>query len=189
MITEIFGFLIIAGAVIVFALRHHLQREKEADAEEMAVSTKKLRYELEHSADEIIDRMAAHMDRLEKLIVEADQRIGQLDVRLEELKRREEQRGTERADVESFSRLLHASVAEPEPFIEPEKEQVPVEAVQENDKPAEADAGVADTLPETNTKRARELLQEGYSNEEIAKETGMGRGAIELVRQMEKRKK
>ena len=38
-----------------------------------------------------------------------------------------------------------------------------------------------------NAAKAKALLRSGYSVEETARETGMGRGAIELLKEMNKR--
>ncbi len=71
MTTEILGFIIIAGAVIVLVARHQLSRAED-DPEVLEAATGRLRYELEQSADEIISRMTEHVDRLERLLREAD---------------------------------------------------------------------------------------------------------------------
>jgi hypothetical protein len=71
MTTEILGFIIIVGAIIVLLARRQLQKVEE-DPEVMEASAGRLRYELEQSADEIINRMAGHIDHLEGLLREAD---------------------------------------------------------------------------------------------------------------------
>lgn len=95
MTTEILGFIIIVGAVIVLLARRQMQKADE-DVEALEISADKLRRELEQSADEIIGRMAGHIDHLEKLLREADyktdileRRIGEAEnLRLEEPSRR-----------------------------------------------------------------------------------------------------
>ena len=86
MTTEILGFLIIVGAIIVLLARRQLQRVEE-DPEVMEASAGRLRYELEQSADEIINRMAGHVDHLEALLREADYKAELLQQRIDELKR------------------------------------------------------------------------------------------------------
>ena len=71
MTTEILGFIIILGAVIVLLARQHLNKSED-DPEVLEAATGRLRYELEQSADEIINRMTEHIDRLEKMLREAD---------------------------------------------------------------------------------------------------------------------
>lgn len=95
MTTEILGFIIIVGTVIVLLARRQMQKADE-DVEALEVSADKLRRELEQSADEIIGRMAGHIDHLEKLLREADyktdileRRIGEAEnLRLDEPSRR-----------------------------------------------------------------------------------------------------
>ena len=95
MTTEILGFIIIVGAVIVLLARRQMQKADE-DVEAVEVSADRLRRELEQSADEIIGRMAGHIDHLEKLLREADyktdileRRIGEAEnLRLDEPSRR-----------------------------------------------------------------------------------------------------
>ena len=95
MTTEILGFIIIVGAVIVLLARRQMQKADE-DVEALEISADKLRRELEQSADEIIGRMAGHIDHLEKLLREADyktdileRRIGEAEnLRLDEPSRR-----------------------------------------------------------------------------------------------------
>ena len=65
MTTEILGFIIILGAVIVLLARQHLNKSED-DPEVLEAATGRLRYELEQSADEIINRMTEHVDRLER---------------------------------------------------------------------------------------------------------------------------
>lgn len=84
MTTEILGFIIIVGAVIVLAARHHLNRAED-DPEVLEAATGRLRYELEQSADEIISRMTEHVDRLERLLREADYKAGVLQERISRL--------------------------------------------------------------------------------------------------------
>ena len=84
MTTEILGFIIIAGAVIVLAARHQLNKAED-DPEVLEAATGRLRYELEQSADEIISRMTEHVDRLERLLREADYKAEVLQERIRQL--------------------------------------------------------------------------------------------------------
>ena len=63
MTTEILGFIIIIGAVLVFVARRHIQKAED-DPEVLEASTGRLRYELEQSADEIISRMTEQLQKL-----------------------------------------------------------------------------------------------------------------------------
>lgn len=84
MTTEILGFIIIVGAIIVIFARRQLQKADD-DTEALEASAGKLRFELEQSANEIIDRMAGHIEHLEELLQEAEYKTGLLEDRLDEL--------------------------------------------------------------------------------------------------------
>ncbi|ORU00373.1 hypothetical protein D081_0896 [Anaerovibrio sp. JC8] len=86
MTTEILGFIIIVGAIIVFLARRQLQKAED-DPDVMEASAGRLRYELEQSADEIINRMAGHIDHLESLLREADYKTEILQQRIDELQK------------------------------------------------------------------------------------------------------
>lgn len=83
MTTQILGFLIILGAIIILVARWHLNRAED-DPEVLEAATGRLRYELEQSADEIINRMSDHVDRLEKLLREADYKSELLQQRIDQ---------------------------------------------------------------------------------------------------------
>jgi hypothetical protein len=217
MTTEVLGFFIIIGALIVVLLRY--QRQRGADAEEMETAAEKLRYELERSADAIISRMGGHIDHLEKLIAEADERSALLDRQLAELREAAELNDSERTDADEFSTLLSASIAagqntldetagsaySPSVPVSPVRmpapvdtqEAPPVYAPSMAEPPAES--AVTETRPAHSARaeealrhrkvspamQARKLLAQGYSTTEIARNVHLGRGAIELIRQME----
>ena len=78
MTTEFFSVIIVIGAIIVWFARRQLMKARQEEIsnnpEALKADTGRLRDELEQSADEIIDRMAKHIDRLEGLIKEADRK-------------------------------------------------------------------------------------------------------------------
>lgn len=84
MTTEILGFIIILGAVIVLLARQHLNKSED-DPEVLEAATGRLRYELEQSADEIINRMTEHVDRLERMLREADYKAELLQQKIDML--------------------------------------------------------------------------------------------------------
>ena len=89
MTTEFFSLIIVIGAIIVWFARRQLikarQEEISNNPEALKADTGRLRDELEQSADEIIDRMAKHIDRLEGLIKEADRKAKILQDRIDYL--------------------------------------------------------------------------------------------------------
>lgn len=121
MTTEILGFIIIVGAIIVLLARRQLQKVEE-DPEVMEASAGRLRYELEQSADEIINRMSGHIDHLEGLLREADYKAEMLQQRIDELQKLQQnpvahsvqsQQIQEPSVAESQSMAVSPSTAEP----------------------------------------------------------------------------
>lgn len=227
MITEIFGFLIIIGAIIFLLVRHKLGKSEKAQVEERAImdSPQQLRRELKQSTDEIINRMGRHIDRLELLVQQADNRAEELEEQLKEARaviseleagraasvkaRQMTARGYEpEMQVEDFSAILkQASETKTETKMEmpdpevmmgigtneiqpiPDNEEISLAAegieadiVEKEQEEAEIQTSSSDAM-----ERARELLSMGYSTSQISRETQIGRGAIELMRQMYKK--
>lgn len=258
MTTEILGFIIIAGAVIVLAARHQLNKAED-DPEVLEAATGRLRYELEQSADEIISRMTGHIDRLERLLREADYKSELLEERirqLEALRRTQGEAGyqplprairqedndylTARAAADAASSAGVASAVSPrqdaygmpamseadrrawelireasmELEAQYEAQSNTMQDVQQSDALQQAvdiqsgnldtyvsgvqtDSAASDTgyvydeesglNTEVAAAQARQLLAEGYELEEIARATGLGIGAVQLIKQLEAR--
>ena len=82
MITEILGALIVLGAVLVLIVRRLLSKGKAKEKESVEVSASRLRYEIERSGDAVIGRMQIHVERLERILAEANAQKAALDERL-----------------------------------------------------------------------------------------------------------
>lgn len=82
MITEILGALIVLGAVLVLIMRRLLSKGKAKEKESVEVSASRLRYEIERSGDVVIGRMQIHVERLERILAEANAQKAALDERL-----------------------------------------------------------------------------------------------------------
>lgn len=82
MITEILGALIVLGAVLVLIMRRLLSKGKAKEKESVEVSASRLRYEIERSGDAVIGRMQIHVERLERILAEANAQKAALDERL-----------------------------------------------------------------------------------------------------------
>lgn len=253
------GLLIIVGVVMVLFVRWQSNKQQKPmrEYQDMQISTEKLKRELERSGDEIIQRMGSHVNQLEKLVRETDEKSDALHRRMAELRALqqgmqqqiaegralqqqllEQQRQCQQAyqqmamhpmmtaapmqfpammgvsapqpvsipaieDAQtsepmaqaSFSQVLQDSIARdeaaqwPQDIYEPsvEGQQAALQAVPE----IQNDGGREDSSVRQGdvnaAARARALLQEGYSVEEVSRETGMGRGAVELLRQMVQR--
>lgn len=85
MITEILGALIVLGAVLVLVMRRLLQKGGGKTQESVEASSARLRYEIERSGDAVIGRMQIHVERLERLLAEANAQKTALDERLSAL--------------------------------------------------------------------------------------------------------
>lgn len=253
MTTEILGFIIILGAVIILLARQHLNKSED-DPEVLEAATGRLRYELEQSADEIINRMTEHVDRLERMLREADykaellqqkidmlQSMGNMDVKMSAPNLDMEEkppaavytgRGTATAnniedsydmtpsDEKAWEYIREASMKLEAQY---EAQSNTMQSVQQSDALQQAvdiqtgnldglvsaggNANVAQTvsnagkggqLPpytdedqgldtEVATKAARDMLADGYELEEIAKATGLGIGAVHLIKQLQEK--
>ena len=82
MTTEVLGFLIIVGALIVFVMRRDLWSSLPGRADEVEEASVKMRLQMEHSADEIIARMESRIRHLENLVTTADERARVLEHQL-----------------------------------------------------------------------------------------------------------
>lgn len=268
MTTEILGFIIIAGAVIVLVARHQLSKAEDAP-EVLEAATGRLRYELEQSADEIISRMTEHVDRLERLLREADYKAEVLQERIRQLEALQGAQGIHGMEVgEAYQPLSRAerqgvdylaaraaadasaaanvnalagaaSVRESGGYgmssmsesdrrawelireasmeleAQYEAQSNTMQSAQQSDALQQAvdiqtgnldsyvsgssyAAEVADEPgyahdeekgldTEAAARQARQLLAQGFEVDDIAKATGLGIGAVQLIRQMETR--
>ena len=253
MTTEILGFIIILGAVIVLLARQHLNKSED-DPEVLEAATGRLRYELEQSADEIINRMTEHVDRLERMLREADykaellqqkidmlQSMGNMDVKMSapnlDMEEKppaavytgretvtanniEESYDMTPSDEKAWEYIREASMKLEAQY---EAQSNTMQSVQQSDALQQAvdiqtgnldglvsaggNANVAQTvsnagkggqLPpytdedqgldtEVATKAARDMLAGGYELEEIAKATGLGIGAVHLIKPLQEK--
>ena len=267
MTTEILGFIIIAGAVIVLVARHQLSRAED-DPEVLEAATGRLRYELEQSADEIISRMTEHVDRLERLLREADYKAEVLQERIRQLEALQGAQGmhgmeagaayqplsgaerqgvdylTVRAAADASAANVNASAgaasvrapggygmpsmsasdrrawelireASMELEAQYEAQSNAMQSAQQSDALQQAvdiqtgnldsyvsgSSYAAETADEPgyaydeekglNTeaaaRQARQMLAQGFKVDDIARATGLGIGAVQLIRQMEAR--
>ena len=249
MFPELFGFLIIAGALLVMVVRVISKRQQGVDTEELRASTEQLKAELTRSADAVIACMGNHIQHLENLLRQADERNVRLETGISEYKRlagEMEERSAalnreltearkmiaelaayqsvplvpqqpvmpmtsatpmQRVDAQDFAAVLQNSMNREEPAIN--AQQATGLAVAMTKRPEEL-AEVHDSAPQEipedeeekveppqksepekaispNAAKAKALLRSGYSIEDTARETGMGRGAIELLKEMNKR--
>lgn len=240
MITEILGFFIILGAILVLVVKQISKRQQITfnDVNDMRESTEQLKLELQRSADSVINRMGGHIAHLEKLLQEADERNLELTRQLRAADEAENKlrryaneieqqmlswRQTlvtapnltntnaalraytesvsspperERLDATDFASVLQQSIArdgqpkQVESLTAAMNEKViaDVSGAVPEEEPAVITDNKMDTDAEPNlTAKASALLRSGYSVEAVAKETGLGKGAIQLLKEMNRR--
>lgn len=183
------GISLIA-AMIIIALVFFYKREMiyRVTLKDISGSTKEFQNELEHTADHVIKRMELHIAQLEYLISEADEKIVHLDKQLEAAERRINNANT--AAASSASPLSENSenyaYDQPEDSLLTEDSEAaePVREAAGGDEQPPAAEGQAG---ESNKQAVLAMAEQGYDVTEIAKATGMGRGAIMLLIQLHKK--
>lgn len=232
MVTEIMASVIVIGVILVLAVRRNSGVSAKAANDELTRSTEELRRELERSGDEIVARIAEHVNRLELLVGQAEERSKRLredEKRLLDLQQELAQQLTEGhilqqrmksqiASLGNLDNVGNSAAAQPLPETSPprdfssilaqsiEREEAPEEVVAAEDEdnfespaapnpPPKIPTSMGERsitindLADTGAGKARTLLQQGLSVEDVSKETGMGRGAVELLQQMILRQK
>lgn len=118
MATEILGFLIIVGILIVFIVRRDLWNGTSSRADEVEEASVKMRLQMEHSANAIITQMDSRIHQLEGLVTAADERARML----------EQQLATVRADQERAQQQAEKAFAEMRavrtPYYGPQEEMI-----------------------------------------------------------------
>ena len=124
----------------------------------------------------------------------------QADGLAEAMQNMRQQKAQTEPELEAQAEVVQTTLSEPEEWVreeapakedrkQPKEQQKDTESVlpeQEPDNVSEpAQAGMPN--PGTAAAKARAMLMSGYTVEEIAKDTGLGKRAIELVRQMSRR--
>ena len=99
MATEILGFLIIVGILIVFIVRRDLWNGTSSKADEVEEASVKMRLQMEHSANAIITQMDSRIHQLEGLVNAADERARVLEQQMAAV-RADQERAQQRAEKE-----------------------------------------------------------------------------------------
>ena len=99
MATEILGFLIIVGILIVFIVRRDLWNGTSSKADEVEEASVKMRLQMEHSANAIITQMDSRIHQLEGLVTAADERARMLEQQMAAV-RADQERAQQRAEKE-----------------------------------------------------------------------------------------
>jgi hypothetical protein len=176
MFTEWIGFLIIIGVMIVVIIRRQFFN-KQLEKNDFGTAATQMQQQFEETADQIIERIGSQIDRLEFLIQAADDKIIQLDLRLKDLDPQKDMTVTQPIEkqTKSFKEVLQESTRDGETIAEDSVQEI---------IPKQVKLKVSKT-----NKMVFEMLEQGESIESIAKKTGIGKGAINLIREMYKLQK
>jgi len=180
MVAEMIGFFFILVVMVGVIIRRQLEKNK-ISANSFDQSATRLQLQLEEAADVIITRMENHVNHLEFLIEEADNKIVELDHRIKM--------------IEELSQKL--------PIFEKEAAFHHINDVNPVTNHVETIKKVIEHKTEVTAKTMRskfvlkdsalntavfDMLDKGCSLDQITKETGIGKGAIKLIKQMYKNK-
>ena len=195
------------------------RRQDDDDRRDAEESTEKFRKDLEKTANEIIGRMEEQAAKMEKLLKDSERSRAQTEGRVVELKKLVKQTELQAAELKGFLTRLEDAVDDvnairttrpvrtpisppPVSYAPPKNFAAVLENSMAEPAPPKKSEHVARRVSEMPTRTAnsdidnaadsaavREMLEAGVSVEEIARETGMGRGAILLVKQMMRHQK
>lgn len=181
MISGTTGLLIIVAVMLIVIIRRQLRQRAAQDGERLANSAQELELRLEETADRIVKRMGNHVNHLEVLIAEADEKIAQMDDRIRRWEAVSQTKPPEerpvaagKADFGRAGRLEGRGV--PSLFAAPQKE-----GGARKERAPQKLSGVHE--------KAAAMLKSGRTVDEIARETGLGKGAIFLIQEMYQSKK
>ena len=109
MATEILGFLIIVGILIVFIVRRDLWNGTSSRADEVEEASVKMRLQMEHSANAIITQMDTRIRQMDSRIHQLEGLLTAADERAQTM---EQQMAAVRADQERAQRQAEKAFAE-----------------------------------------------------------------------------
>ena len=114
MATEILGFLIIVGILIVFIVRRDLWNGTSNKADEVEEASVKMRLQMEHSANAIITQMDARIHQLEGLVTAADERARMLEQQMAAVRADQERAQQQAEKAFAEMRAVHTSYYTPQ---------------------------------------------------------------------------
>ena len=195
------------------------RKRNDDDRKDAEDSTEKFKSDLQKTANEIIGRMEEQAAKMEKLLKDSERSRAQTEGRVVELKKLVKQTELQAAELKNFLTRLEDAVDDvnairttrpvrtpisppPVSYAPPKNFAAVLENSMAEPAPPKKSEHVARRVSEMPTRTAnsdidnaadssavREMLEAGVSVEEIARETGMGRGAILLVKQMMRHQK
>ena len=158
--VEIIGFGIIILMMLVVIVRRQYIKNQMKQNKNLEQAANQIQLQIEEVADAVIGRMENRINHLEMLIAEADEKINELDEKIQYL-----QSNKIVDDSVGQRKEMSSSICAPKTEYRPQK--------------------VEQNLSKMN-KLVLDLFEEGYTLDEIAKKTGMGKGAISLIKEMYK---
>ena len=237
MLMEALIIMTVIGLLLLLTVRISSNRREKINAEEMRKSTEIMKKELERSGSAIISRIGSHVNKLERLIREAQAEnkrlLSQMDEATNlrdslrelvvEARTARQQLAEERRaallpppyvpaatpEIVSapvapvgFDEILQNTLQKTAPGTpspkannfndddstdgEDEYEEEMYDETEYEDEPADEDRPSGEDAAAAR-ETARDMLMKGMSVEETARETGLGKGALELMRKMIKR--
>ena len=196
MVTEFIGFLIIVGGLLAVIIRRQ-QKKTEDESLDIGIAgaSAKLCQQVEAAGDQMIDRVEVHVAHLEQLIERADEKIALLDqkiMQLEQLASIPEPTTKKlvpdlKPVAEDFATLLTKAELQTEPVNEleiRETGELPLWKVAPASPPGKELVPGNPVSP--RNRKVFALMDEGCSEEEISRKTGIGKGALALIREMYK---
>lgn len=179
MVAAMIGFFFILIVMVIVIIRRQLEKNK-VSANGFDQSATRLQLQLEEAADIIIARMENHVNHLEFLIEEADTKIVELDHRIKTIEELSQKQLDlkKQADVHYMNDINLVTT-----HVEMIKKDVEDEA--EVTKTMRPKFVLKDSALNT---AVFDMLDKGFSLDQITKKTGIGKGAIKLIKQMYKNK-
>lgn len=191
---EAIGFFVIVLVMVIVIIRRQYLKHKSR-TETLSGSANQLQLQMEKTADEIIQRMENQASHLEFLAREADEKILQLDAKIKRI----EELMTELNAENDKDKNVKSN--ESELFQHPEKSCLEKKCEDKNSghvffqdekRIVEEKEPVSKKKLDVRSSKVNrmvfDLMDRGYTIDEIAKQTGIGKGAILLIQEMYKLK-
>ena len=187
MITGIsMAVIIIILILILIAKRETVHR---LFSNHVSISTREFQNELENTADSVIKRLENHISQLEYLISEADEKLLSLDKKLKSANQliRDLHPLDHPTSIDSEKTEDLANIHYEEKYEQPLSFNEYVPLNESSNQLSDSKTMNRETIGEDKKRLIAAMAEQGYNVTEIAKATGMGKGAIMLVLQLHKK--
>lgn len=186
MVTAIiFIILLLLGGLIVFLSKRNILAKFFALLSKQS-SASQFQIELERTGQQITNSLEMQINYLEQLLAEADDKITRLETQLKAV----EQLSTESQSLAAAELLNRSAIGQQAYQQVSEPELISQQSI--NSQPPDISGGentIIDTRDTASDKRRLiiAMADQGYSITEIAKVTGVGKGEIILLLQLNKK--